>query len=938
MRQEPAQPPESEWKFVDELKRPLWHVHGWTSRRAREGEADLSGGVQWSGEFPDPRGSLQTAYDDLEKFCAAGGVGLAGNYGIEFVECVTEDREAFRLEVCAGKCRLLAGNAAGIRRGIFHIEELMLQSGGPFLPIGVTERHPFVRSRISRCFFGPIKRPPLNRDELLDEQDYYPEEYLNRLAHEGINGLWLSIDFRDLYRSQIFPTAGRDSERRLEKLRRSVERCARYGIQLFAFAIEPTSFGSGSGQIPLDEAANHPELLGHTQGDTRFFCTGSATGLRYLEEATRSLFKAVPDLGGLINISFGERPTHCYSGSDMLLENNCPRCSQKSPAEIFAATAEAMARGMHVEAASAEMISWLYVPQIRETPGIEPATVRNILKEIAAATPESVTLQINFESQGHELQLGKERPVLDYSLAHIGPSKFFEDCARAAIGNGAAMSAKLQVGCSHEVATVPYVPVPGNIYRKYRRMRELGINTAMLCWYFGNYPSIMNRAAGRSSFEPFPEDEETFLYELATPDWGADAPTMVRAWQYFRDAYEQFPANLHFAYYGPVHDSLVWPLHLEPVDRPIAPSWQLGHDVSGDRIGECFAYFHTLPEILELSTRVADGWEKGLSLLQPLTERPLDKERRLELGVMKALGLQFRSAANVMRFYALREELPWQTPEAAEQSLRKMQDLMREEIRLGRLLANLADADSRLGFHSEAEGYKYFPAKLRWRVRLLEQLLEAGFEPVFNNLKENGALFAEYSGRTPQGPRAFCGQIKDEPGDAIVRDAAFLIEVSGSSPAKPGFAWQAAYDAHKLIFRIACPAIHPRPAPDRFSWGDGMDADRVIVLIEPRRLWPVQSFHVDVDGRLFHDDKNSHMDPGCRARVSHTSQGWEAILEIPVDILREAERAARPMRVNILRPFSLGKQSVAWMPLHPLRSRLQFGTHNSADLGWLIFQ
>lgn len=61
-----------------------------------------------------------------------------------------------------------------------------------FLPIGALERQPWLRNSISRCFFAPIKRPPLNRDELTDV-DYYPDAYLDRLAHEGVNGLWWMI-------------------------------------------------------------------------------------------------------------------------------------------------------------------------------------------------------------------------------------------------------------------------------------------------------------------------------------------------------------------------------------------------------------------------------------------------------------------------------------------------------------------------------------------------------------------------------------------------------------------------------------------------------------------------------------------------------------------------------------------------------------------------
>ena len=89
----------------------------------------------------------------------------------------------------------------------------MLRAGGPFLPIGTVERRPFLKARISRCFFGPIKRPPKNRDELMDDVDYYPDNYLNRLAHEGINGLWLTVEFEDLCRTSVTPEFGRDAAR-----------------------------------------------------------------------------------------------------------------------------------------------------------------------------------------------------------------------------------------------------------------------------------------------------------------------------------------------------------------------------------------------------------------------------------------------------------------------------------------------------------------------------------------------------------------------------------------------------------------------------------------------------------------------------------------------------------------------------------------------------
>ena len=73
----------------------------------------------------------------------------------------------------------------------------------PYLPIGTKTKHYWLKNRISRCFFGPIKRPPFNIDELMNDIDYYPDEYLSRLAHEGVNGLWLTITFREICNTSI---------------------------------------------------------------------------------------------------------------------------------------------------------------------------------------------------------------------------------------------------------------------------------------------------------------------------------------------------------------------------------------------------------------------------------------------------------------------------------------------------------------------------------------------------------------------------------------------------------------------------------------------------------------------------------------------------------------------------------------------------------------
>jgi hypothetical protein len=68
---EPVQPPKSAWTFVDELQCPLWHSVQWQTRDPRRGEVALKKGVSLPARFPDPRGVLETAYEDLDRFLVA---------------------------------------------------------------------------------------------------------------------------------------------------------------------------------------------------------------------------------------------------------------------------------------------------------------------------------------------------------------------------------------------------------------------------------------------------------------------------------------------------------------------------------------------------------------------------------------------------------------------------------------------------------------------------------------------------------------------------------------------------------------------------------------------------------------------------------------------------------------------------------------------------
>jgi hypothetical protein len=935
LRPEPAQPPESTWRFVDELQQPLWPAFGWAERSPRRGEVALATGVVIEAAFPDERGRLDTAYQDLGRFLDAAAIPQPGPYRIRTGHMVTEVREAYRVVIGRDECQILAGDTEGIRRGIFFLEDEMRRAGGPFLRLGTTTRRPVIRTRISRCFFGPIHRPPKNRDELTDDVNYYPDEYLNRLAHEGINGLWLTIHFAEICPQTVLPEYSQDTAARLHKLRTTAERCARYGIKVYVFANEPIPIMADSAV-----AQAHPELLGQHMGwgNRHFFCTSSPTAQAYLEQALRNLFAAIPDLGGLINISIGEGGSHCYSYAPRGL--SCPRCKDREPYDVLNDTLAAMARGMHAANPDAELVSWPY--------GQYWSWGDEMTVTSAGRLPPGVILQHNFESSAIAEQCGRKIRIFDYWLSFIGPSRLFADCAQAAVRGGNRMFAKLQVGCSHEVATAPFVPVPGHLFRKYRAMHELGVSGVMQCWYFGNYPGLMNQAAGELAFAPFPASEDAFLLNLARRDWGAAAPRVVKAWQLFQSGYSNFPLNHVFGWYGPMHDAPTWPLHLDPADRTISPSWELASyltlkafPASGDRIGECFGYTHTLAEICSLCRAMANDWNRGAAILKRLLPAYAgNAERVRDIGVATALGIQFESGANLLEFYARREELPWQAPAAQRRSLARMRRLVRRELVLDAALMALAQADSRLGFHSEAEGYKYFPAKLEWRMQQLQDLLDEGFPRIARQIRAGEPLWPEYTGvcpagRVQRGPRVSTGPALDgDPNGPVWRDLpeAELGVKTGSASALARTFWKACLDGDALYLAVRC--TRPTAAEAEAPLGES-----VRFLIEPRRLWPAQWYQVSADGALACSEGYALQPVEWTAVTLRTAEGWSLTARIPLARLRAEVPAERPWRLDLERNALLAEGAIqhTWVERHPFETnRLCYGTANSADFGWLI--
>ena len=671
-------------------------------RQAEQGETSAHG-AYFAECCEDFREALLTAMEDMDAFL--GSVGEGGDsYPIRIMRADGFSEESYGISVGEDGCTVYSSDPEGARRAIYYLEEEMIKREGAFLPLGDIRRDAAITRRITRGFFSPTNRAPKWGDELLDDVDYYSDGYLSRLAAAGTNGLWIYTSFAQLVNSPYVTQKDENCERRMEKLARVVAKCKRYGVRVYIFAIEPHG-------LTRDELEGNRHLLGAAPTGRYPLCPRIDEVREHVLYCTEYIFRTIPDLAGFIDITTGERPTTCASIGTY---KSCPRCGKFSRGENLAYSVDLIKEGIRRAGTGAEFISWTY--------GHKFWAEDDILEYVEKMPSDVITMQ-NFEELGINRQLGKPRLACDYWLSYVGPSDLFSMTARVAKKAGKRIYAKMQVCSSHEISTVPYIPAPGILFDKYGAARELGVTGIMECWYFGNYPSLMNRASTELSYIESFEDKHAFLVELASRLYGRSrAEEVASAWEAFEEGYLNYPTNIMFSYYGPMHDSVVWELSPIPKNLPLSRTWMLLDRPDGDRIGECLFKGHTLDEVITLSERMCEGWSKGISLL------PLDVDDE-HMTCVRATGLLFESGKNILKFYKLREMLgcgvgdPWAT-------VSEMEGIAAVEIDRSREMAELCLRDPRLGYHSEAEGFKFFPEKLESRARQLEGLFETDFKEI----------------------------------------------------------------------------------------------------------------------------------------------------------------------------------------------------------------
>jgi len=573
-------------------------------------------------------------------------------------------------------------------------------------------------------------------DEPLQALDVYTEDRLRRIAEQGFNAVWLRGKLRDLVRTDVLSDLARpDTERRIEALGELIARGRRCGVAVYLYFNEPLAVRPGE---PFWKT--HAELAGRRafdansdlQCDVVCLCTSTETVQQYMREATRRLLEQLPHLGGVILITASEYWTHCWSRVSLrgpggyvpaaeAAENvQCPRCARREPADLVADLVGCWAAAAAQVKPRPRVIAWNWSWSMWYG---EPQ------REILQRLPDGAEILAGWERGGHTRRCGKDVLIDEYSLGYVGPSERFVRTRRIAGGRGLAVHAKLQIGTTHEIATVPNLPLMANLYRKLRGLASQHVAGVMACWSVG-CRFTLNTAAMRHFLDHPDAAEDLFLKELCRSYFGqADAAAVARAWRAFCDAFGKYPFANKVIYRLPINYAPAFPLVARFRGAQMGRSWH-EHEW-GDAFDDQYESY-TLAEVLAGFEAMIPHWDRGLADYAAALEAgaPDDdvqrRHRAEELSCARMIRCHLQGMVNILRFdrwrrgvLAARNLTPPCDVPLDEEGRR----LIAAQLENARTALALAEADGRLGWHEEAKVFFCGPQQLTAAIGAMETAL-----------------------------------------------------------------------------------------------------------------------------------------------------------------------------------------------------------------------
>jgi hypothetical protein len=571
---------------------------------------------------------------------------------------------------------------------------------------------------MTRLFRAPTAQ--FLRDAELADQ-VYTADALKRLADLGFNGVWIRMVYRRLLKNPRYPSFGDQAEHSLPGLCRVIERGERCGLKVYAYLQEPLGLATDD---PFWE--HHPKLGGatynhqnpftHAYTPMRAFCTSTEAGKDFLTESSEHLVRQLPGLGGVIMITASEFISHCYSkyyparnrhhGDQCEEPLRCPRCRERHPSDVVAEILNLIRMGIDRANEQVALIAWNWAWH-----NYEPDPQTRILAQLSSG----IDCLVDFERGGYKADPdGKIIYIDEYSLSYEGPSERFLRLKHSCDKLGRTVYAKLQIGTTHELATVSNLPLFGKLFDKAQCFKQLRLAGFMGCWAFGLDPSLNLAAFNFFLSNRCPSSKDEALAALATQELpGCDTAKVLEAWGRFDSAFDHYPFSMSFLYQSPINYSLALPFEPGPVQGgDSGRSWVI--EPRGDDLASSCGPF-SAEEVVQRLTRLLALWRQGLVAYEAGLKGAGGRAAQ-ELSAARAVFVSVRSVRNSYRLYLLKRN--W-----SDDCLPQYRDIVQDELETLDDAIPVYECDPRQGFHQEPSTYMVTADAMKAKRARLRRIL-----------------------------------------------------------------------------------------------------------------------------------------------------------------------------------------------------------------------
>ncbi len=589
---------------------------------------------------------------------------------------------AYGIEVEKHEIRLIGKDERAAAQAGYYLEDLLNLEESPYISVGSHMRTPRFHTRMVHSGFS---------------LDIFPNEYLNLIAHQGINSILLFT--RGVDHTSYGYTDFNDI----------IDRASLYGIDVYAYSYMK------SRKHPSDEGAE-----------------------AFYDSLYGDLFRRCPGFKGIILVGESvEFPSHDERTTMRLREDNLDENGKRIiknkpnpgwfPCRDYPEWLNMVKRIIRKEKPDADIVFWTY----------NWGNVDEKLRvELIEHLPTDISLEATFEMFESVDRDGVPGSATDYTLFVPEAGKYFLSEAVAAKKRGIPLYSMTNTGgLTWDVGTVPFEPAPYQWEKRFESVLSAadryGLCGLMESHHYGFYPSFISELAKWYFCEP-ESNRSDILDRLIIRDWGKEhLKTVQNSYRLFSEAINDL-ITTNEDQYGPMRIGPSYPLVLyRDVDLKIPFGLHAMHGsnticlpnytypffrdgMKEKMIGESRLYRQSAKKLI-------DGAKALQELLPSLPLHKRDEAQRIA-GIGEFMGRAVLTTHHTKEWYLRKNMLLEDQTADFETVLKELESIGRAEIENAKATLPLVDFDSRLGYEPSMD-YMCHREAIEWKIAIQERIL-----------------------------------------------------------------------------------------------------------------------------------------------------------------------------------------------------------------------